>query len=112
VRASIGGQPARPAVDRHYYVYILANKSGGVLYTGVTGNICQRIDSHRRLDPKTFTGRYRVTRLVFYEQYTDVIDAIQREKQIKAGSRRKKVKLISALNPTWRDLTEDLTPFD
>ncbi|HEX6641438.1 MAG TPA: GIY-YIG nuclease family protein [Thermoanaerobaculia bacterium] len=87
-----------------YYVYILASMSR-VLYVGITGNFEQRLIEHRtKKYPTAFTSQYNVTRLVHFEEYTRVEDAITREKQIKGWRRSKKVALIEAQNPTWVDL--------
>jgi len=86
----------------------MANKRNGTLYTGVTSNLVQRIYQHRETVMPGFTARYACKLLVWYEQHDDMIGAIMREKQIKAGSRKKKLALIEALNPTWRDLYGDL----
>lgn len=86
----------------------MANKRNGTLYTGVTSNLAQRAYQHRESVLPGFTSRYACKLLVWYERYDDMIDAIGREKQIKAGSRKKKLELIEALNPNWRDLYEDL----
>ena len=88
-----------------YYVYILANDSHVALYTGVTGDLIRRVWEHKQaLDPKSFTARYRIHKLVFFEETPDVYAAISREKQIKSWSRRKKNELIAEQNPAWRDL--------
>ena len=94
-------------MPRDYFVYILANKTHSVLYTGVTNNIYQRIAQHKAQSKKSFTQRYKVTKLVYYEHTNDVGAAIMREKQIKSGSRQKKIDLIKSLNPEWRDLASD-----
>ena len=89
-------------------VYILANRRQGTLYTGVTSNLAQRIFQHRDGMTPGFATRYGCNRLVFYEAYERMDEAIAREKQIKGGSRRKKLALIEAMNPQWRDLYGDL----
>jgi putative endonuclease len=90
-------------------VYILTNPTHTVLYTGVTADLRARVFQHRqKLDSSSFTARYNVACLVYWEPFHDIVDAIAREKQIKAGSRRKKLALIQAANPTWRDLYDDL----
>ena len=90
-----------------YYVYILTNKTNTVLYTGITGDLRKRVAEHKEKEkPTSFTARYNVDKLVYYEETTDVISAIEREKQIKAGSRKKKIELIDAFNPKWLDLAE------
>src|ERR1051325_635958 len=86
------------------YVYILSNWAGNVLYVGVTNNLKRRVFEHKERILRGFTSRYNVNRLVDYEQSDSIEAAIMREKQIKAGSRRKKVLLISKLNTTWIDL--------
>jgi putative endonuclease len=95
-------------MTRQYFVYILTNKAGTVVYTGVSNNLVQRVDAHKAREVDGFTKRYNVTSLVYYEVFEDAYTAIAREKQIKAGSRAKKLALINAMNPTWRDLSEDL----
>lgn len=95
--------------SRYYQVYIATNKSNTVLYTGVTNNLIRRMEEHRsKMNSKSFTARYNIDKLVWYEQYTDIVEAIAREKQIKAGSRKKKLQLIEKLNPEWSDLFEEL----
>jgi len=95
-------------VERQFFVYILTNRHRTVLYTGVTGNLVQRAYQHRTKAIPGFTSRYNLDRLVFYEPAADATAAIAREKQIKAGSRSKKLALINGMNPDWRDLYEDL----
>ena len=90
-------------------VYIMANKRNGTLYTGVTSDLMQRAYQHRETLTPGFTSRYGCTMLVWYEVHDEMIRAIEREKQIKAGSRSKKLALIEAMNPQWRDLYEDLS---
>jgi len=90
------------------YVYIMANDSQTVLYTGVTSNLVQRVWQHKHGTVPGFTLRYRVKRLVYYEIADDIRSAIAREKQIKGGSREAKLKLIRSMNPDWRDLSEAL----
>jgi putative endonuclease len=89
----------------HYYVYILTNKYNRVLYTGVTNDLVERVDQHQK-GQSSFTSRYNVHKLVYYEEFEHIIDAITREKQIKAGSRQKKIDLINSVNPEWKDLLE------
>ena len=94
---------------RTYQVYILTNKNQTVLYTGVTSNLKLRVEQHKmKGNPKSFTARYNIDHLVYYEQFFDIGEAIVREKQLKAGSRQKKLDLINNFNPEWRDLFEDL----
>ena len=85
-------------------VYIMASKRNGTLYVGVTADLSRRVFEHREGVQDGFTKRYGCKRLVWYERYDLIVDAILREKQIKAGSRRAKLDLIEALNPSWDDL--------
>ena len=91
-----------------YFVYILTNERHTVLYTGVTSDLKARIYQHREKLLPGFTKRYNVWKLVYYEAGTDALGAIAREKQIKAGSRKKKLALINSFNPEWRDLYGEL----
>lgn len=87
-----------------YYVYILTNQYNTVLYTGVTNDLDRRVQEHRSPTNRGFTSRYNAHKLVYYEEYEDIEEAILREKQIKAGSRQKKIDLINAMNPAWEEL--------
>jgi len=89
-------------------VYIVASQRNGTLYTGVTSDLARRAFQHREGLVPGFTSRYGCKTLVFYEGYPTMIEAIAREKQIKGGSRKKKLALIEAMNPRWRDLYKDL----
>ena len=90
-------------------VYIITNKHHTTLYTGVTSDLWKRINQHiTKHYPNSFSARYNINKLVYYELYDSIVVAIAREKQIKAGSREKKVRLIESFNPTWRDLYEDI----
>ena len=92
--------------DHNYYVYIMTNKNNTVLYTGVCNNLPRRVWEHKhKINPKSFTARYNINKLVYYEYFTDIEAAIYREKQIKAGSRAKKIALIESMNKEWRDLS-------
>jgi putative endonuclease len=91
-----------------YYVYIMTNKYNKVLYTGVTNDLLRRVYEHREKTIAGFTLRYNVTKLVYFENHVDPISAIQREKQIKNGSRKRKVQLIERRNPHWIDLYPSL----
>ena len=91
-----------------YFVYILTNTWHTVLYVGVTSDLKLRAYQHREKLLPGFTNRYNVWKLVYYEIGFDAAGAITREKQIKAGSRQKKIEMINAVNPDWRDLYEDL----
>jgi len=95
-------------VDKVYCIYILTNQRNTVLYTGVTGDLKSRVYQHREKLLPGFTNRYNVSKLVYYEAGYNAPGAIAREKQIKAGSRQKKIELINRLNPEWRDLYEEL----
>ena len=90
------------------FVYIMANKQNGTLYTGVTTNLIKRVYSHKALLADGFTKKYNCKMLVYYEIHQTISIAITREKQIKAGSRKNKIKLIEQLNPNWLDLYEHL----
>lgn len=91
-----------------YYVYILTNKYHSVYYTGVTNDLDRRIQEHKSKLKPGFTAKYNATKLVYYEIIEDVNSAIEREKQIKAGTRQKKVELIDSMNSTWVDLSEEI----
>ena len=91
-----------------YFVYILTNAWNTVLYTGVTSDLKARIYQHREKLLPGFTNRYNVWKLIYYEIGYDAAGAIAREKQIKAGSRQKKIELIERSNPEWRDVYEEL----
>ncbi len=94
---------------RTYHIYIITNKNRTVLYTGVTSNLKLRLEQHKtKSNPKSFSARYNLDSLVYYEQYFDVGEAIVREKQIKNGSRHKKIELINSINSNWVDLYDDL----
>ncbi len=94
-------------MEDRYFVYILTNDRHTVLYTGVTNNLQRRIGEHRAGFSR-FTSRYNVHKLVYFEEHHEITDAISREKQIKSGSRRKKLELIDNMNPDWRDLSGGL----
>lgn len=93
---------------REPVVYIMANKKHGTLFTGVTSDIGRRANEHREGLLDGFTTRYKCKMLVWFEFHDDMLGAIEREKQIKAGSRQDKLNLIEALNPEWRDLYDTL----
>jgi len=95
-------------IERLYFVYILTNDRNTVLYTGVTGDLKARAYQHREKHLPGFTTRYNVSKLVYYEALDDAYTAITREKQIKAGSRQKKIELINGGNPEWRDLYDKI----
>ena len=91
---------------KQYYVYIMANQWNTVLYTGVTNDLEKRVERHKTGNGSFFTRRYKVHKLVYYEVFNEVEEAIRREKQIKGGSRQDKERLIESVNPDWKDLAE------
>ena len=93
--------------ELHPCVYIMTNKNNYVLYTGVTSNLFKRVSEHKDKSIPGFTSRYNVTKLVYYEEYATMDEAIAREKQLKGGSRKKKIDLINSINTEWRDLYDD-----
>ena len=91
------------------FIYILTNKNNTTLYVGVTSDLLLRIAQHRtKKYPISFTARYGLHKLVYWEAFTSIVEAIAREKQLKAGSRQKKTDLINAFNPEWLDLYDSL----
>ncbi len=90
------------------YVYIVTNKNNTVLYTGVTSDLIKRIDQHKNKAVKGFATKYNCNKLVYYESGNGMEGCILREKQIKAGSRKNKFKLIEEINPEWKDLYDDI----
>jgi putative endonuclease len=90
---------------RRYWIYILASRKNGTLYIGVTNSLERRTWQHKFAKRDGFTTRYHVSRLVYFEPFRSVENAIAREKQLKAGSRAKKLKLINHENPEWHDLS-------
>lgn len=95
-------------MEKQYYIYIMTNKNNTVLYTGVTNDLKRRVYEHKEKLIEGFTKKYNVTKLVYYETYGDAENAIVREKQMKGGSRTKKVELIKGTNPCWKDLYDHL----
>ena len=94
-------------MTKHSYIYILTNKTNSVLYIGVTSDLSKRVQQHKEgFFRNSFTSRYKVNKLVYYEEFLSIQDAISREKQLKAGSRQKKIELINQRNPEWRDLMD------
>jgi len=89
---------------KQFYVYIMTNKANTVLYTGMTNDLRRRVYEHKQKLIEGFTRRYNLVKLVYYEAFRDSASAIRREKQIKAGSRKKKEELIKSINREWRDL--------
>ena len=92
--------------NKQYCVYIMTNKTNNVLYTGVTGDLERRVFEHKNKLLKGFTSKYNVNKLVYYEVTGDIFSAINREKQIKGGSRKKKIDLVNSINKEWKDLAE------
>ena len=96
-------------MEKKGYVYLLFNKRNGTIYTGVTSNLKQRVLEHKtKAHPDSFTAKYSIDKLGYFEEYVSIKDAIAREKQIKAGSRARKIQLIENMNPNWVDLFETL----
>ena len=93
----------------NYYVYILSNITGTTIYIGITKDLIRRVYEHKhKLDPGSFTARYDIHKLVYYESTSDVHAAIEREKQLKGWNRKRKNKLIESMNPRWDDLYESI----
>lgn len=89
------------------FVYIMTNKSNSTLYVGSTNNIIVRAQQHKdKINPRSFTARYNLNTLVYYEAFQMIGDAITRERQLKGGNRAQKIKLIESINPEWKDLFE------
>lgn len=95
-------------MEHQYYVYILTNTHNTTLYIGVTNSLNRRTFEHKEKFNSGFTKKYNLSKLVYYEIFENVDDAILREKQLKGGSRQKKVDLINELNPEWEDLYEKI----
>lgn len=93
---------------KQFYTYILTNNTNTVLYIGFTNNLVKRVYEHKHKLVKGFTEKYNINKLVYYEIFSDPTNAIEREKQLKAGSRQKKINLIIKMNPLWNDLYESL----
>ncbi len=101
-------QAPRRMRQRQYYLYIMTTQNHTALYTGVTNDLVRRVWEHREARGGGFTSRYQVNKLVYYEAYEDPENANQREKQLKAGPRRKKIELIESMNPAWLDLYNEI----
>ncbi|HEX2788244.1 MAG TPA: GIY-YIG nuclease family protein [Ignavibacteria bacterium] len=93
---------------RSYYVYILANKRNGTLYIGVTNNLLQRVEQHKKKLIDGFSKKYGIDKLVYYEETNSVLAAIEREKQMKTWQRKWKIELIESINLGWKDLYYEL----
>ena len=98
----------RNPMNKQYYVYIMTNKNNTVLYTGITGNLMKRVYEHKHGITEGFTRKYNIKKLVYYAIFDNPGAAIAREKQIKGGSRKKKIQLIEGMNPVWKDLYDEL----
>jgi len=95
--------------EKYYYTYILASKRNGTLYIGVTNNLFSRSFQHKlKQDSNSFTAKYNISKLVYYEEHQYIQDAILREKQLKKWNRQWKINLIEKENSTWRDLLHDM----
>ncbi len=95
--------------ERIYYVYILASQKNGTLYIGVTNDVINRVYEHKQKMNPGFTNKYNVNKLVYYEEYQYIDDAIDREKNLKKWKRGWKIKMIEEFNPSWKDLFTELT---
>ncbi len=95
-------------MDKQYYVYIMTNLTNTVTYTGVTNDLARRVYEHKNKLAKGFTKKYGIGKLVYYEMCPNVESAIEREKQIKSGSRQDKIRLVNSMNREWCDLSEEL----
>jgi len=93
--------------DKTYYVYILSNKPHGTLYTGVTGNLMQRVFTHKYRCNSGFVKKYNVTKLVWFAETNNVAEALELEKRLKKWRRKWKIELIEKQNPEWQDLYEN-----
>ena len=93
---------------KEYYVYILTNKYNAVLYIGVTSDLIKRIWEHKNKIMKGFSSKYKIDKLVYFEQYNDIKQAIQREKRLQEWQRQWKVVLINSINPEWKDLYDEI----
>ncbi len=92
-------------MKKKYFVYILASDRNGTLYTGITNDLHSRIEEHKSKKVKGFTEKYNVTRLVYYEVFNDIEEALIREKRLKRWNRAWKISLIEENNPYWRELS-------
>ena len=95
-------------MEKQYCIYIMTNKRNAVLYTGITNDLKRRVYEHKEKLINGFTKKYHLAKLVYYEIFNDPENAILREKQIKAGSREKKINLINSINKEWQDLYKKL----
>ena len=95
-------------MSEQFFVYILTNWNNKVIYTGVTNNLVRRVYEHKNKLIDGFTKKYNLSKLVYFEQTSDIISAITREKEIKKWRREKKNKLVESVNPSWKDLANEL----
>ena len=95
-------------MTKQYYVYIMTNKINSTLYTGATNDLKRRVFEHKNKLLEGFTKKYNIDKLLFYEAYDDINNASAREKQIKGGSREKKIKLVEEINSKWSDLYDEI----
>jgi len=95
-------------MEHQYFVYLMTNKNNTVIYTGVTNDLKRRVYEHKEKMIDGFTKKYIVNKLVYFEFTSDINSAIQREKQIKAGSRQRKINLINSMNKEWKDLYNEI----
>lgn len=95
-------------MEKEYYVYFITNKHLNVLYNGVTSDLIRRVFEHKNKLADGFSKKYQADRLVYYESYSDIYEAITREKQIKGWVRKRKNELVDSINPSWSDLYESL----
>ncbi|WP_058473060.1 GIY-YIG nuclease family protein [Legionella quateirensis] len=95
-------------MEQYSYVYIVTNKKNGTLYVGITSNLIKRVWEHKNKATEGFTSKHGCTRLVYYEQHTDILEAIKREKRLKKYLRAWKINLIESINPKWDDLYLDI----
>jgi putative endonuclease len=95
-------------MEKQFYIYIITNPNNTVTQVGITSNLHERVSQHKEKVVRSFTSRYNINKLVYYEIFSDADSAISREKQIKGGSRKKKVELMNSLNPKWEDLSGSL----
>ena len=96
-------------MEKYYHIYILASKRNGTLYIGVTSDLVRRVYEHKNNLIAGFTSRYKVHKLVYYEEFNDVFEAINREKRLKDWKRKWKLALIEAFNPMWTDLYPEIS---
>ncbi len=96
------------AIGREYWVYIMTNTHNTVIYSGVTNNLARRVYEHKNGLVGIFTKKYNINKLVYYEVTDNIYSAFAREKQIKGGSRKKKIDLVNSLNPEWKDLYQKI----